>query len=48
MNLCTMQKETHRYRGQTYGFQGGVGREQDGWRVWGQEMPTTTFRVDKQ
>ena len=25
MNLSMKQKETHRYREQTYGYQGGVG-----------------------
>ena len=34
MNLSTKQKQTHRHREQTCGYQGGGGRERDGLRVW--------------
>ena len=48
MNLFTKQKETHRHRGKTCGFQGGVGTKQDGWEVWAWQMKTITFRMDMQ
>ena len=34
MNRSTKQKETHKHREQTYGYQGGGWRELDGWGVW--------------
>ena len=48
MNLSTKQKQTHRHREQTYGCQGGGGREWDGLRGWAQQMQATTFRMDEQ
>ena len=48
MNLSTQQKQTHRHGEQTSGFQGGGGREWDGRGVWGQQMQTIPFRMDKQ
>ena len=35
MNLSTKQKQTHRNREQTCGYQGEEEREQDGEGVWG-------------
>ena len=35
MNLSTKQKQIHRHGEQTYDCQGGVGRKEDGWGVWG-------------
>ena len=35
MNLSTKQKQTHRYREQTRGYQEGGEREWDGLGVWG-------------
>ena len=40
------QKQTHRYREQACGHQGGG--ERDGVGVWGQQTQTITFRMDKQ
>ena len=55
MNLSTKQKQTHSHREQTHkhkeqtcGSLGGKGREWDGWGVWGWQMQTITFRIDKQ
>ena len=48
MNLSRKQKQTHRHREQTYGCQGGAGRERDGLGVWGWQIQTVTFRMDKQ
>ena len=47
MNLPTKQKQTHRHREQTCGCQGRGGREWDRLGVWGQQMQTITFRIDK-
>ena len=44
----TKQKQTHRHREQTCGYQGGEQREQEGLGVWGQQMQTITFKMDKQ
>ena len=48
MNLFTKQKQTYRYRKQTYGYQRGkvVGREKLG--VWDQQIQTTIYKTDKQ
>ena len=35
-------------REQTCGCQGREGRKWDGWGVWGWQMQTITFRIDKQ
>ena len=48
MNLSTKQKQTHRHREQTSGCQGGGGMEWDGLGVWGLQIQTITFRMDKQ
>ena len=44
MNLSTEQKQIHRHREQTCGCQGGW----EGLGVWGQQMQTITFTIDKQ
>ena len=36
INLSTKQKQTYRYKEQTWGCQGEGGREWDGWGVWSQ------------
>ena len=43
MNLFTKQKQTHRYRKQTYGYQRGKrgGRDKSG--VWDQQIHTTIY-----
>lgn len=46
MNLSTKQKETHRQREQTCACQEGEKRDVLG--VLGQQMQTTTFRMNKQ
>ena len=48
MNLSTEQKQTHRCGEQTWGCQGGGRREWDGGGVWGQQVQTVTFRMEKQ
>ena len=48
MNLSVKQKQTHRHRNQTCGFQGGGVWGRDGLGVWGQQMQTTIYRMDKQ
>ena len=48
MNLCTKEKQTQGHREQTYGCQGGRGKEGGGWGVWGWQMQTITFIMDKQ
>ena len=40
-------KQTHGQE-QACGCQGGEGREKNGVRVWGQQMQTITFRMNKQ
>ena len=44
----TLKKQTHRHREQTCGCQGGGGWERDGLGVWGQQMQTIIYRMDKQ
>ena len=48
MNLSTKQKQSHRHREQIFGCQEGGGREWDGQGVWGWQMQSITFRIDKQ
>ena len=48
MNISTKQKQTHRRREQTCGCQGGGGWGRDGVGVWGQQMQTSIYRMDKQ
>ena len=47
MIFDTKQKETHRHRKQTYGYQRGKeGRDKLG--VWDERMHTTVYKIDKQ
>ena len=49
MNISTKQKQTHRYRGQTCGCQGGGGvRGGKDWEFGGQQMQTIINRMDTQ
>ena len=48
MNLFTKQKQTHRHRKQTYGYQGGKGVREDKLGVRDQQIQTTIFKIDKQ
>ena len=49
MNLFTNQKQTHRHRKQTYGYQRVRGGERDKWGVWDEQIHTTTiYKIDKQ
>ena len=46
MNTSTKEKQPHRHREQTCGCRGVGGRE--GLGVWGQQMQTTVYSMDKQ
>ena len=47
MNLFTKQKQTHKHRKQTYGYQRGKwGRDKLG--VWNQQIQTNIYKTDKQ
>ena len=48
MNLFTKQKETYRYRKQTYGYQKGnvAGRDKSG--AWDEHTHITTCKIDNQ
>ena len=48
MNLFTKQKQTHRHRKQTYGYQRGKVGERDKLEVWDQQIQTTIYKIDKQ
>ena len=48
MNISTKQKQTHKYREQTCGCQGGGEWGEEGLGVWGQQMQTIIYRMDKQ
>ena len=48
MNLSIKQKQTHRHGQQTCSCQGGGGREWERLGVWGRQMQTITFRMNKQ
>ena len=48
MNLSTKQKQTHRHREQTCGYQGGGEWERDGLGVWDQQMQTIIHKMEKQ
>ena len=44
MNLSTKQKQTHRHRKQTYGYQRGkLGRDKLG--VWGEQIHSTIYKI---
>ena len=47
MNFFAKQKQTHRHRKQTHGYQrGNLRREKLG--VWDQQMQATIYKTDKQ
>ena len=48
MNLSTEQKQTHRHKEQTCGCRREGGQGRDGLGVWGQQMQTIIYRMDKQ
>ena len=48
MNLFMKQKQTHRHRKQTYGYQRGKGVGGDKLGVWDQQIQTTMYKIDKQ
>ena len=48
MNLFTEQKQTHRHRKQTYGYQRGKAGRRDKLGVWDQQIETTIYKIDKQ
>ena len=47
MNLFTKQKQTHRHRKQTYGYQRGEERK-DKLGVRDQQIQTTIYKINKQ
>ena len=47
MNLFTKQKQTHRHRKQTYGYQRGRGGR-DKLGVLDKQIQTTIYKIDKQ
>ena len=48
MNLFTKQRQTHRLREWTYGYQGGRMGERDRLGVWDGYVHTAIFKVDNQ
>ena len=51
MNLFTQQKQTHRLRKQTYGYQGrkrGMGAGRDKLGAWDYYIHTTMYKIDNQ
>ena len=46
MNLFTKQKQIHRHRKQTYGYQRGKVGDKLG--VWDEDIHTTIYKTDKQ
>ena len=48
MNLFTKQKQTYRYRKQTYGYQMGnmAGRDKSG--TWNEHTHTIIYKIDNQ
>ena len=47
MNLFTKQKQTHRRRKQTYGYQRGKAGS-DKLELWDQQIQSTIYKIDKQ
>ena len=43
MNAYTKQKQTHKYRKQTYGYRGGEGREEG--QIGGMGLTDTTLKL---
>ena len=48
MNLFTTQKQTHRLREQTYGYQAWRMRERDRLGVWKWHVHAAIFKTDNQ
>ena len=48
MNLSMKQKQAHRHREHTCGYQRGEVWEREGWGIWDQQMQTMIYRTDKQ
>ena len=48
MNLSMKQKQTHRHRKQTNGYQRGKVEGRDKLGVWDQQIQTTIYKIDKQ
>ena len=48
MILFTKQKQTHRHRKQTYGYQRGKGVGRDKLGVWEQQIQATIYKIHKQ
>ena len=48
INLSTKKKQTHRPQRTDLWLQSGSGREWDGQGIWGWQVQTITFRMDKQ
>ena len=48
MNLFTKQKQTHRLREQTYGYQGGRVGVRDRLGIWDWHVHTAIFKIDNQ
>ena len=48
MNLLTKQKQAHRLREGTYGYQGGRRGGRDSQGVWNGHAHSATFKMDKQ
>ena len=46
MNLFTKQKQTHRHRKQTYGYQRGRGWGRDKLGVWDYQIQTTIYKIN--
>ena len=47
MNLLTKQKQTHRHRKQTYGYQRGKRGDRDELGIWDEQVSTTPHKRDK-
>ena len=48
MNLFTKQKQTHRHRKQTYGYQRGKMGGKDKLGVWDWQVHSTIFKINNQ
>ena len=46
VNLFTKQKQTHRHRKQTYGYQRGKRRGRDILGVWDSQRHTTIYKIN--
>ena len=48
MNFFTKQKQTHRHRKQTCGYQRGKGVGREELEGWDKHRHTTVYKIDKQ